>query len=107
MRVDLLVEALPIMGTGYLGIFVVTGVIIGVVTMLKKLTGNGFHSHCFTIIQSVIGKYVMLLLLFLLTMLLPLHAEIGVIHLRRNFYQLSFHFDYVLVLFCHFADLQM
>ena len=59
MRVDLLVEALPIMGTGYLGIFVVPGVILGVVTMLKKLTGNGFHSHCFTIIQSVIGKYVM------------------------------------------------
>ena len=38
MRVDLLVEALPIMGTGYLGIFIVTGVIIGVVTLLKKLT---------------------------------------------------------------------
>ena len=29
-----------IMGTGYLGIFVVTGVIIGVVTMLKILTGK-------------------------------------------------------------------
>ena len=38
MRVDLLMEALPIMGTGYLGIFVVTGVIIGVVSMLKILT---------------------------------------------------------------------
>ena len=25
MRVDLLMEALPIMGTGYLGIFIVTG----------------------------------------------------------------------------------
>jgi len=38
MRVDLLMEALPIMGTGYLGIFIVTGVIIGVVTLLMKLT---------------------------------------------------------------------
>ena len=36
MRVDLLLEALPVMGTGYLGIFVVTGVIIAVVTLLKK-----------------------------------------------------------------------
>ena len=40
MRLDLLMEALPIMGTGYLGIFVVTGVIIGAVTMLKILTGK-------------------------------------------------------------------
>ena len=38
MRVDLLMEALPIMGTGYLGIFIVTGVIIGVVKKKKKLT---------------------------------------------------------------------
>ena len=38
MRVDLLMEALPIMGFGYLGIFIVTGVIIGVVTLLTKLT---------------------------------------------------------------------
>ena len=38
MRVDLLMEALPIMGTGYLGIFIVTGVILGVVTLLTKLT---------------------------------------------------------------------
>ena len=36
MRFDLLMDALPIMGTGYLGIFVVTGVIIGVVTLLTK-----------------------------------------------------------------------
>ena len=40
MRVGLLVEALPIMGTGYLGIFIVTGVIIGVVSLLTKLTGR-------------------------------------------------------------------
>ncbi len=39
LHLDLLLEALPIMGTGYLGIFVVTGVIIGVVTLLGKL-GN-------------------------------------------------------------------
>jgi hypothetical protein len=39
MRVDLLLEALPVMGTGYLGIFIVTGVIIAVVTLLNKL-GN-------------------------------------------------------------------
>ena len=30
-------EALPIMGTGYLGIFIVTGVIIGVVSLLRKV----------------------------------------------------------------------
>ena len=38
MRMDLLMEALPVMGTGYLGIFIVTGVIIGVVTLLTKFT---------------------------------------------------------------------
>ena len=38
MRIDLLMEALPIMGAGYLGIFIVTGVIIGVVTLLRKMT---------------------------------------------------------------------
>lgn len=38
MRIDLLLEALPVMGTGYLGIFIVTGVIIGIVTVLTKLT---------------------------------------------------------------------
>ena len=37
MRVDLLLEALPVMGTGYLGIFIVTGVIIGVVMLLGKI----------------------------------------------------------------------
>ena len=37
MRIDLLMEALPIMGTGYLGIFIVTGVIIGAITALTKL----------------------------------------------------------------------
>ena len=37
MRIDLLMEALPVMGTGYLGIFLVTGVIIGVVALLNKL----------------------------------------------------------------------
>ena len=36
MRLDLLMDALPIMGTGYLGIFVVTGVIIGIISLLTK-----------------------------------------------------------------------
>ena len=35
MRVDLLMPVLPIMGYGMLGIFIVTGVIIGVVTLLN------------------------------------------------------------------------
>lgn len=39
MHVDLLMKALPIMGTGYLGIFIVTIVIILVVALLNKL-GN-------------------------------------------------------------------
>ena len=39
MRIDLLMEALPVMGTGYLGIFIVTVVIIAVVSLLSKL-GN-------------------------------------------------------------------
>lgn len=39
MRVDLLMEALPVMGTGYAGIFVVTLVIIAVVALLNKI-GN-------------------------------------------------------------------
>ena len=40
MRFDLLMEALPIMGTGYLGIFVFTGVIIALVTLLPKFTSR-------------------------------------------------------------------
>ncbi len=40
MHVDLLMNALPVMGTGYLGIFIVTGVIIGVVTLLNKFTSG-------------------------------------------------------------------
>ncbi len=40
MRVDLLMNALPVMGTGYLGIFVVTGVIIAVVALLNKITSG-------------------------------------------------------------------
>ena len=40
MRVDLLMEALSVMGTGSLGIFVVTGVIIAVVTLLTKFTSK-------------------------------------------------------------------
>ena len=40
MRIDLLMQALPIMGTGYLGIFIVTGVIIAAVALLNKLTSG-------------------------------------------------------------------
>ena len=36
---DLLMDALPVMGTGYLGIFIVTTVIIVAVSLLNKL-GN-------------------------------------------------------------------
>lgn len=38
LRVDYLLEALPILGWGMLGIFLVTGVIIGAVTLLNRLT---------------------------------------------------------------------
>ena len=38
IRVDYLLDALPIMGIGMLGIFVVTGVIIGVVSLLNLLS---------------------------------------------------------------------
>ena len=38
LRIDLFLEALPIMGTGMLGIFIVTGVIIGCVALLNKFS---------------------------------------------------------------------
>ena len=37
-RPDLMLEVLPVMGTGMLGIFLVTGVIIGCVSLLNKFT---------------------------------------------------------------------
>ena len=37
-RPDLMMDVLPIMGTGMLGIFLVTGVIVGCVTLLNKFT---------------------------------------------------------------------
>ena len=40
MGMDLLVEALPVMGIGYLGTFLVTGVIICMVHLLRKLTSK-------------------------------------------------------------------
>ena len=40
MRVDLVMDALPVMGTGYLGIFIVTAVIILVVALLNKFTNK-------------------------------------------------------------------
>ena len=39
-RPDLMMDVLPVMGIGMLGIFIVTGVIIGAVALLNKLTGN-------------------------------------------------------------------
>ena len=36
MHMDLLMKALPVMGTGYLGIFIVTSVIIAVISLLTK-----------------------------------------------------------------------
>lgn len=38
LHLDYLMEALPIMGNGMLGIFIITGVIIAVVSLLNKLT---------------------------------------------------------------------
>ena len=35
--VQYFMEALPVMGTGYLGVFIVTGAIIAVVSILNKL----------------------------------------------------------------------
>ena len=35
--VDYFLEALPVIGTGYLGIFIVTAVIIAVVSLLTKI----------------------------------------------------------------------
>ena len=40
LSVENLMEALPIMGTGYLGIFIVTAVIILVVALLNKFTNK-------------------------------------------------------------------
>ena len=40
LHFDLLLNSLPIMGYGMLGIFVVTGVIIGVVTLLNKIASD-------------------------------------------------------------------
>lgn len=40
LHMDLLLNSLPIMGYGMLGIFVVTGVIIAVVTLLNKITSD-------------------------------------------------------------------
>lgn len=37
---DLMVKVLPVVGTGMLGIFLVTGVIIGCVTLLSWLPGD-------------------------------------------------------------------
>ena len=39
-RPDLMMEVLPVMGTGMLGIFIVTGIIIAVVSLLNKMTSK-------------------------------------------------------------------
>jgi len=38
-RPDLLFAVLPIVGIGMLGVFIVTGIIIGAVTLLNKVSG--------------------------------------------------------------------
>ena len=40
LRVDYLLEVLPVMGWGMLGIFIVTGVIIGAVTLLNRFSSR-------------------------------------------------------------------
>ncbi len=40
LHFDLLVAALPIMGIGMAGIFIVTGVLVGIVALLNKLTSK-------------------------------------------------------------------
>ena len=40
ISVEKFMNALPIMGMGMLGIFIVTGVIIGVICLLNALTGK-------------------------------------------------------------------
>ena len=39
MRIDLLMNVLPIMGWGMLGIFIVTGMIVAIVMLLNHLMG--------------------------------------------------------------------
>ena len=39
-RLDYLLEALPVMGWGMLGVFLVTGILIAAVTLLNKGTGE-------------------------------------------------------------------
>ena len=40
MRIDLLMGSLPVMGAGYLGVFVVIGAIIVVITLLARITSR-------------------------------------------------------------------
>lgn len=40
LRVDYLLESLPIVGAGMLGVFLVTGVIIALVSLLNRLTSG-------------------------------------------------------------------
>ena len=47
MRLDLLLEALPIAGVGFAGVFLVTGVLIGAVALLNRVTGKKSYSTSF------------------------------------------------------------
>ncbi|MBQ7130108.1 MAG: oxaloacetate decarboxylase [Oscillospiraceae bacterium] len=40
LNVENLLTVLPVMGYGMLGIFIVTGIIIGVVSLLNKMTSR-------------------------------------------------------------------
>lgn len=40
LRPDLMLNVLPILGTGMLGIFIVTGIIIGAVSLLNKISNK-------------------------------------------------------------------
>lgn len=39
-RPDLMINVLPVMGYGMLGVFLVTGIIIAAVALLNRLTGS-------------------------------------------------------------------
>ena len=40
MCVDLLADVLPVIGSGYLGVFIVTSIIVFVVSLLNKFTNK-------------------------------------------------------------------
>ena len=42
MQLDLLLQALPVAGAGIAGVFLVTGVLIGAVAVLNRVTGKKY-----------------------------------------------------------------